>query len=540
MNDENKTKAQLISELEEMRKRITELESGEGYHKPAEFGKEAMRKTFFSQKGDMGDLELADILDVQAIQSLMDSFYELARIPMSIIDLKGKVLVGVGWQDICTKFHRVHPETCKHCIESDTQLSAGLTVGESKLYKCKNNMWDIATPIMVDGKHVGNVFSGQFFFDDEPLDYELFRSQARRYGFPEEEYIAALEAAPKLSRKSLDTGMAFLKDLAQMFSRLSYSNIKLYQSLAERDALMNSLQAAEEKYRGIFENATVGIFRTTPAGSFLDANPAVARMFGYDTPEELMDAVTNVGTQLYVDPEARERWISIVEQEDHAGFEAQMRKKNGNICWVYQSGRAVRNAEGKTIYYEGVCEDITYRKLAEEGMKQYRYRLEELVRRRTSQLEERNRQLTSEITERSKVEKTLGKSENMYRTIFENTGVAIFQVDAEGNFLRVNNTFAEFIGYQREELENMNAIDITHPEYIEQTRDLIAKLINGEIDQFAQEMYYIRKDGVLRWGEMRCTPFRDEQGRLLSAVGAIIDRTEQKKSEEATPTLPRP
>ena len=113
----------------------------------------------------------------------MDDFYELAHIPMAIIDLKGKVLVGVGWQDICTKFHRVHPETCRHCIESDTQLSAGVPPGEFRLYKCKNNMWDIATPIMVGGQHVGNLFSGQFFFEDEPLDYELFRSQARAVRF---------------------------------------------------------------------------------------------------------------------------------------------------------------------------------------------------------------------------------------------------------------------------------------------------------------------------------------------------------------------
>ena len=81
-----------------------------------------------------------------ALQSLMDDFYELARFPMAIIDLKGKVLVGVGWQDICTKFHRVHPETCANCIESDTELSAGVPPGECRLYKCKNHMWDIATP----------------------------------------------------------------------------------------------------------------------------------------------------------------------------------------------------------------------------------------------------------------------------------------------------------------------------------------------------------------------------------------------------------
>ena len=138
--------------------------------------------SILSPEGDIGNLDLADIIDAPAIQSLMDHFHELAHIPMAIIDLQGKVLVGAGWQDVCTKFHRVHPETCKHCIESDTQLSAGVASGEFKLYRCKNNMWDVATPIMVGGRQVGNLFTGQFFFDDEPLDYDLFRSQARRYG----------------------------------------------------------------------------------------------------------------------------------------------------------------------------------------------------------------------------------------------------------------------------------------------------------------------------------------------------------------------
>ena len=90
-------------------------------------------------------------------------------------------------------------------------------------------MWDIATPIMVEGQHVGNVFSGQFFFEDEPLDYELFRSQARKYGFNEEEYIAALEKVPRLNREAVDRGMTFLANLASMISQLSYSNIKLVQ-----------------------------------------------------------------------------------------------------------------------------------------------------------------------------------------------------------------------------------------------------------------------------------------------------------------------
>ncbi len=130
------------------------------------------------------------------------------------------------------------------------------------------------------------------------------------------------------------------------------------------------------------------------------------------------------------------------------------------------------------------------------------------------------------------VENALRESEAYYRALFEHAGVAIFHVNAQGKFLRANDNFLEFLGYTWEELEKINAREVAHPDYIEQAAVLIDKQINGEIDRFSQEKYYVRKDGTLRWGEMRSTPIRDEQGRLLSAVVAIVDRTQQKQAED--------
>jgi PAS domain S-box-containing protein len=200
-----------------------------------------------SPSRDIENLQLADILDAAEVQAMMDEFHKLARIPMAVIDVRGKVLVGVGWQEICTKFHRVHPETCSHCIESDTQLSASVPPGEIRRYRCKNNMWDVATPILVGGHHLGSVFTGQFFFDDEAIDYELFRAQAARYGFDERAYMAALDAVPRLSREAVAAGMAFLLKFAGMLSRVSFSNIKLARSLAERESLTRSLEESKAR-----------------------------------------------------------------------------------------------------------------------------------------------------------------------------------------------------------------------------------------------------------------------------------------------------
>jgi|GEM_PF-179704 len=236
--------------------------------------------------GDAGLLELADIIDHDALQSMMDDFFKFTKLPMSIIDLEGRVLVGIGWQDICTNFHRVHPETCRQCIESDTKLSSGLAEGEFKLYKCKNNMWDLATPIMVGGRHVGNIFMGQFFFDDETVDYELFRAQARKYGFDEKEYMAALERVPRWPRATVDAAMTFFTKFAGMISSLSHSNIRLARALAEKNDLLNDLRAGEEKYRVLVESAREAIF-VAQDGRMKFVNPSTEELAGY-TREELL------------------------------------------------------------------------------------------------------------------------------------------------------------------------------------------------------------------------------------------------------------
>ncbi len=177
---------------------------------------------------------LAEILDIPAIQTMMDDFFALMEVGMAIVDLRGNVLVATGWQDICTKFHRVHPETNRYCVESDTVLSGNVEPGRFKLYRCKNNLWDMATPIVVDGRHLGNLFLGQFFFDDEIPDVELFRTQARTHGFDETAYLAALDRVPRWSRKKVERTMSFYAQFARMISGMGCRNLQLSQALAEQ------------------------------------------------------------------------------------------------------------------------------------------------------------------------------------------------------------------------------------------------------------------------------------------------------------------
>jgi PAS domain S-box-containing protein len=222
-------------------------------------------ESVLSPEGDLGELELADLIDTATFQKIVEDFFALARIPMSILDLKGKVLVGAGWQDICTKFHRAHPVTLQNCLDSDINLSSGLSQGETRLYKCHNGMWDMATPISVAGRHVGNIFTGQFFFDDETIDHEFFCAQARKYGFDEPQYLAALNRVPRLSRAAVERGMSFLVQLADTLSRTGFSNVKLARLLAERDRLTDSLRESQMDLERLNNNLEGAVKERTAA-----------------------------------------------------------------------------------------------------------------------------------------------------------------------------------------------------------------------------------------------------------------------------------
>ena len=130
---------------------------------------------------------------------------------------------------------------------------------------------------------------------------------------------------------------------------------------------------AEEKYRSIFENAVEGIFQSTVEGQFLTANPAMARMFGYESPEELLEAVSDIRDQLYVDPERREEFYRLALRDGFVGgFEIHLRRKDGSSVWVSANARAVYDAGGEISGYEGTVEDITERKRAEEALREIR------------------------------------------------------------------------------------------------------------------------------------------------------------------------
>lgn len=241
---------------------------------------------------------LADLIDPPMLQSMMDDFHYLTHIPMALIDLEGTVIVSAGWQDVCMNFHRVHPETCAACIESDTVLTRDIAVGTAQLYQCRNGMWDAATPIVVGDTRIANLFTGQFFFEDEPVDLDFFRKQAARYGFDEPSYLSAIERVPRLSHSAVDIGLRFLKNLSIMISDLSFSrltNERLYErerrvarlngALTVIDTSIHGTLDADEMLRRVVVEAAEALECESSALDLREENRWVIR-YVYRFPEE--------------------------------------------------------------------------------------------------------------------------------------------------------------------------------------------------------------------------------------------------------------
>src|SRR5919106_1073088 len=141
-----------------------------------------------------------------------------------------------------------------------------------------------------------------------------------------------------------------------------------------RDAeVRRERRQAEEKYRLIFENAVEGIFQTTVDGRFLTANPAMARILGYASPEELLGAISNIRDQLYVEPSRRDEFYQLALRDGLvSGFELKMYRKDKTLVWASANARAIYDADGSISGYEGTLEDITERKRAEEALREIR------------------------------------------------------------------------------------------------------------------------------------------------------------------------
>ncbi|MBZ5671215.1 MAG: PAS domain S-box protein [Acidobacteriia bacterium] len=261
--------------------------------------------------------------------------------------------------------------------------------------------------------------------------------------------------------------------------------------ITEHKRAAEALQESEERFRSLFENATVGIYRTTPEGRILMANPALVRMLGYEDLAGL--AARNLEEQGFEPSYPRQVFREHMEKDGEVkGLEAGWTRRDGSLFFVRESGRVVRGESGEALYYDGIVEDVTERKRAE------------------SALEERTAYLN---------------------TLIEISPLGIVTLDTQCRVQMCNPAFERLFLYRRAEIEGANLDELlAPPESLSEALELSAKCLSGIAVHTASRRR--RKDGTLIDVEIHGVPLV-MHGELIGQLGLYHDITERKRAEEA-------
>jgi diguanylate cyclase (GGDEF)-like protein/PAS domain S-box-containing protein len=260
------------------------------------------------------------------------------------------------------------------------------------------------------------------------------------------------------------------------------------QIVAQRQA-EEDLRKREEKSRAMYEGLPVGVYRTTPEGQILDANPALVQLLGYSSKEDLQAASVQ---EIFVDLDERQRWqAAAAERGTIHGFEAQFRRADGSLVWVEDNAHILQDEHGR-ILYEGSLIDVS---------------------------------------ERKRVEAELRQSEAKYRNLLDHIPQKVFYKNKERVYVAVNQAYARDFNLAPEEIAGKTDFDINPPDLAEKYRsDDQRVLATGIPDEF-DESHVV--NGVVRTVHTLKTPVRDDRGEITGLLGIFWDITDRRRMEEA-------
>lgn len=426
--------------------------------------------------------KLLDIIDFEKVDILLEGFNKSTGFVTAILDLEGNVLSKSGWRQICTEFHRIHPETSKKCTISDTVLAGKLADGEKyHFYQCLNGLIDVAVPIVIKNEHIANLFSGQFFFEDP--DNSFFKKQAEKYGFNEKIYLKALGKVPVVSKEKVLVVMDFLLNMTQLISDMTFQKLE---QMEDKEALKES-----EKYnRMLFEQSAIGLLLTSLDGKLIDINQACANIIGRTIEEAKTLTYWDITPERYQNQE-QQQLESLSKTGRYGPYEKEYIHKDGHLVPVRLQGLIIDRNKEKYIWSS--VEDITESKQAEENLRESEYR---------------------------------------FRKLYEDGAIGMVMVGKDFKFITANRSFCQMVGYQEKELQQLTFLDITHPDDMDKDIPQVKKMIAGEIDIYKTEKRYLNKSGQTIWTQLTLSTFYDSNGQFLYNLAIIINITDRKNAEE--------
>jgi PAS domain S-box-containing protein len=270
--------------------------------------------------------------------------------------------------------------------------------------------------------------------------------------------------------------------------------------ITERKQAEQARQESEERFRNIFENATVGVFQSIPEGRFLNVNPAMARIYGYDSAEEMLSSVTDIARQIYVDPARRREFTQILKEQGQLfEYSNQNYRKDGSIIWTSTSVRVVKDPDGEMLYYEGFINDITERIQAEEALR---------------------------------------KSDAQYRLLANHISDVIWILDLDlGKFTYISPSVESLRGYTVAEVLAQDVAESLAPDsmavVLNQIPVGIAASKQGFGGPYRHEVEQPCKDGTTVWTETTTHYILNPDSHHWEVYGVSRDISERRQAEQA-------
>lgn len=320
-----------------------------------------------------GKYGIGDLVDLNQLNDIFEKFTEATGFTIGFLDHpEMNVLVATGWRDICTKFHRGCPASAEICTKSNAHLLEQLTEPNQLVIEaCEHGLVDCATPIIINGKHIASLATGQLLLAEPDVD--RFRRQAKQYGYDEQEYLNALDDISVVSEEQLRSITDFLGSLAVVITEQGYAGLKhkeeaaqLAEEVAGRKRTEAKLRSSERKYRMLHESIRDAFVSVAIDGRLLEFNKAYQTMVGYTEEELYTKTYEDLTPEKWHDFEMRIVKEQVLPRGYSDVYEKEYRRKDGTVFPVELRTILMQDDAGEPVAMWALIRDITERKQAEE------------------------------------------------------------------------------------------------------------------------------------------------------------------------------
>ncbi|SCK24944.1 PAS domain S-box-containing protein/diguanylate cyclase (GGDEF) domain-containing protein [Vogesella sp. LIG4] len=318
------------------------------------------------EKSPDSAFNLAELVDFSLMNEVFASYLEVVGLPVAIIDFNGRVLSSSNWQRLCMEFHRVNSTTLERCLESDKSLSRHMSDGKNyAIYRCHNGLTDCASPIVIEGQHIANLFIGQFFL--EPPSMAYFEAQCDQFGFDPDRYFKALSEVPIVAEEKLPSilkmlvGFATLiaqQSIAEHRARIAYESVE--KQVIERT---KALVDAKERLEAAASAGIVGIWDWDIENGQLIWDEVMYKLYGIHE-DNFTGAYETWSNAIHPDDKAyvTEEIQAALRGERTYAPEFRVIWPDGSVHYIKAVAHTTYDPQGKPLRMVGVNYDLTEQK----------------------------------------------------------------------------------------------------------------------------------------------------------------------------------